>query len=128
MWPSRYTVVKRLKHGRSDIWGRPTAVRRLARVTKALGARLRELRLDAGLTQERAAEAAGISPNHLGVIENGRVSNTSLASLVGLAMAYKVDLGALFQPEAARLVTARRPRRRRTTPEVRSMRRPPRER
>ena len=68
------------------------------------------MRLALDFTQKRAAEAAGLSANHVSFIESGRASNTSLASLVGLAIAYRVTLVALFQP-ADRRTKARKAKR-----------------
>jgi transcriptional regulator with XRE-family HTH domain len=58
--------------------------------------RLRQLREERDLTQEQAAEAAGLHAKHLSVIENGAV-NVTFSSLVALAVAYKVSLATFFE-------------------------------
>lgn len=40
-------------------------------IKRAIGARIRERRLDKGYTQEKLAEKSGISPNYLSSIERG---------------------------------------------------------
>jgi transcriptional regulator with XRE-family HTH domain len=61
-----------------------------------LGLRLRAIRDEKGLTQEQAAEKAGIHAKHLGVIEGGG-SNATFGTLVALAYAYEVSLSAFFE-------------------------------
>lgn len=48
------------------------------------------------MTQEEAAERAGIHPKHIGVIEGGK-TNVSFPSLVALAYAYDVSLATFFE-------------------------------
>lgn len=43
------------------------------KLTVALGKELAKARIDAALTQEQVAEAADLSPNYLGQLENGRL-------------------------------------------------------
>ena len=83
-------------HGPSEVWSRPALKRAIGVAQRRLGLRLRKLREERGLTQERAAEAAGLHPKYLGVIEGGK-SNTTFATLVALAHAYRVSLSALFE-------------------------------
>lgn len=66
------------------------------RATRRLGVRLKELREERKLTQEQAAELAGLHAKHIGVLESGK-TNPTFASLVALAMAYKVSLTAFFE-------------------------------
>ena len=60
-----------------------------------LGRRVRDLRLARGLTQEDAAEAARLDPKHWQDLEGAR-TNPTIATLVGVARALKVDLRTLF--------------------------------
>jgi DNA-binding XRE family transcriptional regulator len=83
-------------HGRSEVWGRPAVKRAIERSRKRLGLRLRKIRDEKGLTQEEAAERAGIHAKHLGVIEGGK-STTSFATLVALAYGYEVSLASFFE-------------------------------
>lgn len=82
-------------HGRSEATSRPELVAAVGAAKKRLGARLRELRANAELTQEEAAEQAGIHDKYLSKVEVG-TANPSLGVLVALASAYKVELRELF--------------------------------
>lgn len=62
---------------------------------KKLGKRIKELRKAAALSQDQAAEQAGISGKYLGEIERGEV-NVSVAILASLAEAFGTDLSALL--------------------------------
>lgn len=64
--------------------------KRLARSTK------RE-RLRLGLTQEQAAERAGIATRQLQRLEAGSV-NAGLSTIAGLCRAFRVDVRRLFEP------------------------------
>ena len=71
-------------------------------VSMALGTRLREVREAAGLAQEDVAHAAGISRNHLQLIEQGRSDrrtgtpwNPHLSVLVALCDALEVSVAAI---------------------------------
>ena len=48
------------------------------------------------MTQEVAAERAGIHAKHLSVIEGGK-TNTTFGTLVALAFAYEVSLSVFFE-------------------------------
>jgi transcriptional regulator with XRE-family HTH domain len=74
---------------------RPSLQKTIGQAQRALGARLRELRQERDLTQEAAAELAGLHAKHLSVVENGGV-NVTLSSLVALAVAYKVSVADFF--------------------------------
>ena len=65
------------------------------RVLHALGRRIRELRLAAGLTQEKTAHAAGVTFKHYQSIEGGKV-NATVTTLTAIAGAIGVNVGALF--------------------------------
>lgn len=60
-----------------------------------LGERIRELRLAAGLSQERCAAAAEIASKRLQDIEHGK-GNPTAATLYGIARACGVTLAELF--------------------------------
>ena len=62
---------------------------------KALGQRLRAARLAAGLTQEKVAEQAGISPTYMPRLEAGAAA-PSLDVLLQLAAALGVPAGVLL--------------------------------
>lgn len=59
------------------------------------GDRLRELRLERGLTQERLAELAGIHRNYVGEVERGQ-RNIALDNIHALADALEVEAADLF--------------------------------
>lgn len=84
-------------HGRSEVWGRAELKRAIGRERRAVGSMLRELRRGLGLSQEEAAERIGIHAKHLQRIEVGG-ANVTLATLVAAAVAYSVDVRAIFSP------------------------------
>lgn len=61
----------------------------------ALGARIREARLHAKLTQEQLAFAADLSTRHISDIENG-LSSPGAARVARLARALRLQPGALM--------------------------------
>ena len=67
-----------------------------------IGARVRALRNEAGLTQAEIAEAAGITPESMSRIERGRLS-PSTDLVTRLAAAIGVVPGALFERGPAAL-------------------------
>ena len=60
-----------------------------------IGKRIKELRRARGFSQEKLAEALGISTNYVSGIECGR-ENPTLDLLIAIAAALKVDVAALF--------------------------------
>lgn len=73
-----------------------------------LGERLRAVRELAGLTQEKAAVASGITRNTLAGLEKARFPNPKLATLLRLMRTYKLrSIEELLGPvPSARLATA----------------------
>ena len=69
--------------------------------TQVLGERIRELRKKAGLTQEQAAEGAGISGTYLGEVERGEV-NVSSVILHKLAEVLGIDIVDFFRSKHLR--------------------------
>lgn len=65
---------------------------------KALGVRVRALRIAAGLTQEQAGERAEIDMRHWQLVEYGR-TNPTVATLVTIARALGVTIGELFDKD-----------------------------
>lgn len=63
--------------------------------TEMLGARIRELRKSAGLTQEQLAERLGIDQKHMSRIELGK-SYPSLDRLIMIGETLNVSLPSLF--------------------------------
>lgn len=67
-----------------------------AEIRRKLGARIRELRADRGLSQEAVAErGGGITYKHVGEVERAE-SNPSATSLVRIANGLGVSVGELF--------------------------------
>jgi len=62
----------------------------------ALGARIRELRKAASLTQEELASRAGLSTNYVGETERGERNPGALA-LFAIARGLQIDLSKLFE-------------------------------
>ncbi|MBR3664162.1 MAG: helix-turn-helix transcriptional regulator [Desulfovibrio sp.] len=71
---------------------------------KELGERVKELRKQAGLTQEQAAEGAGISGKYLGEVERGEV-NVSVAILSKLAEVFGIDISDFFRSQHLRPIS-----------------------
>jgi XRE family transcriptional regulator, regulator of sulfur utilization len=78
------------------VWQRPALKRAIDREQRRLARRLRALRAQLALTQEAAAERAGIHAKYLVRVEAGD-ANPTVAVLVALARGYGVPLTALFE-------------------------------
>ena len=65
----------------------------------AFGARIRELRLASGLTQDDLAERCGLFRTYMSRIETGR-ANPTLTMIHALATSLEVQVAALFEPAA----------------------------
>jgi transcriptional regulator with XRE-family HTH domain len=68
-------------------------------ILRLFGERLRELRTERNLSQERLAELAGLDRNYIGQIERAE-RNVALVNIVRIAKALEVDAGELFSPFA----------------------------
>lgn len=66
-------------------------------ILRLFGERLRELRTERNLSQERLAELAGLDRNYIGQIERAE-RNVALVNIVRIAKALEVDAGELFVP------------------------------
>lgn len=66
-------------------------------ILRLFGERLRELRTERDLSQERLAELAGLDRNYIGQIERAE-RNVALVNIVRIAKALEVEPGALFAP------------------------------
>ena len=62
----------------------------------AIGHKIRELRTNAGLSQEQLANDAGIDRSYMGGIERGE-HNLSIINLVKICKSLKVKLSFLFE-------------------------------
>ena len=66
-------------------------------ILRLFGERLRELRVERDLSQERLAELAGLDRNYIGQIERAE-RNVALVNIVKIAKALEVGVGELFAP------------------------------
>lgn len=64
-------------------------------ITAAVGERLRRRRADAGLSQERLGELAGVDRGYVSLVERGKV-NPTVTTLVRLASAAGMNPGDLL--------------------------------
>jgi transcriptional regulator with XRE-family HTH domain len=64
-------------------------------ILRLFGERLRELRTERNLSQERLAELAGLDRNYIGQIERAE-RNVALVNIVRIAKALEVEPGELF--------------------------------
>ena len=73
---------------------------RAASAQKTFGARIRDLRLAAGMTQEDLSERCGLFRTYMSRIETGR-ANPTLTMIHALACSLGVEVSTLFQTGAA---------------------------
>ncbi|PYP89064.1 MAG: transcriptional regulator [Candidatus Angelobacter sp. Gp1-AA117] len=65
-------------------------------VQKALGSRIRELRLKRGWSQEEFADVCGIHRSHMGEIERGE-TNLTLSTLLNISSKLETSISVLFK-------------------------------
>jgi transcriptional regulator with XRE-family HTH domain len=70
-----------------------------------LGGRLRQVRLNSGLSLREVARQLGVSPSFVSQLENGK-SQPSVATLYSLAQLLEVSIDQLFAPAAAAEIAA----------------------
>jgi len=76
-------------------------------ILRLFGERLRELRTERNLSQERLAELAGLDRNYIGQIERAE-RNVALVNIIRIAKALEIEPGELFAPfSGARLARLR---------------------
>jgi len=69
-------------------------------ILRLFGERLRELRTERNLSQERLAELAGLDRNYIGQIERAE-RNVALVNIVRIAKALEIEPAELFRPFTA---------------------------
>lgn len=67
----------------------------MSEITKIVGRRIRNYRLQLGLSQEKVAELSGCHPTYIGQVERGE-KNATLESIEKIASAVNVPLSKLF--------------------------------
>lgn len=67
----------------------------MSEIAKVIGQRIRNYRLQVGLSQEKIAELSGCHPTYIGQVERGE-KNATLESIEKIAMALNIPLSKLF--------------------------------
>jgi transcriptional regulator with XRE-family HTH domain len=78
----------------------PVSKRRMSAPPKELalvGARIREVRKERGISQDRLAYAIPLDRAHIGMIENGKRAAT-IPTLIKIAVALDCEVGDFFPP------------------------------
>ena len=76
-------------------------------ILRLFGERLRELRTERGLSQERLAELAGLDRNYIGQIERAE-RNVALVNIIRIAKALEIEPQSLFTAFTVAKVSALR--------------------
>ncbi len=63
---------------------------------KAFGNRIRHIRTEQGISQEKLAEKAGLHRTYIGMIERGE-KNITLLNIIKISSALNIDLKNLFE-------------------------------
>jgi transcriptional regulator with XRE-family HTH domain len=69
---------------------------RMQAVQKALGARIRELRVKKGWSQEEFADLCGIHRSHMGEIERGE-TNLTLSTMLVITHKLNISISSIFK-------------------------------
>ncbi|MDY5641731.1 MAG: helix-turn-helix transcriptional regulator [Candidatus Faecousia sp.] len=68
----------------------------MSELTRSVGQRIRNYRLQRGLSQEKLAELSGCHPTYIGQLERGE-KNATLDSIARIASALQISLSELFE-------------------------------
>lgn len=68
----------------------------MSEIAKTIGRRVRNYRIEKGLSQEKLAELSGCHPTYIGQVERGE-KNATLESIEKIASAMNVSLAQLFE-------------------------------
>ncbi len=68
----------------------------MSNIAKLVGHRIRNYRIQQGLSQERLAELAGCHPTYIGQLERGE-KNATLESIEKITLALNIPLSKLFE-------------------------------
>jgi transcriptional regulator with XRE-family HTH domain len=85
----------------------PNALRMRDEILRLFGERLRQIRTERNLSQERLAELAGLDRNYIGQIERAE-RNVALVNIIRIAKALEIEPQTLFASfTRAKLATLR---------------------
>ena len=68
----------------------------MSEIAKTIGQRVRNYRINKGLSQEKLAELSGCHPTYIGQVERGE-KNATLESIEKIASAMNISLAQLFE-------------------------------
>lgn len=68
----------------------------MSEIAKIIGQRIRNIRLNNGLSQEKLAELSGCHPTYIGQLERGE-KNATIESIEKIAVSLNVPLSQLFE-------------------------------
>lgn len=68
----------------------------MSEIAKVIGQRIRNIRLNSGLSQEKLAELSGCHPTYIGQLERGE-KNATIESIEKIAVSLNVPLSQLFE-------------------------------
>ena len=68
----------------------------MSEIAKTIGQRIRNYRLNSGLSQEKLAELSGCHPTYIGQLERGE-KNATIESIERISAALNVPLSRLFE-------------------------------
>lgn len=68
----------------------------MSEIAKLIGQRIRNYRMQQGLSQEKLAELAGCHPTYIGQLERGE-KNATIESIEKIATALNISLSTLFE-------------------------------
>lgn len=68
----------------------------MSELTKQIGQRIRNYRVERGYSQEKLAELSGCHPTYIGQVERGE-KNATLESVEKISSALKIPLSTLFE-------------------------------
>lgn len=68
----------------------------MSEIAKSIGQRIRNYRIQQGLSQEKLAEFSGCHPTYIGQLERGE-KNATIESIEKIALALNIPLSTLFE-------------------------------
>jgi len=68
----------------------------LENILNKFGIRIKELRIEKGLTQEQFADLSGLHKNYIGMVERGE-RNPSLKNIEVIALAFNISISEMMK-------------------------------